>query len=90
MQAGVTGFGIIPYFTLTAAAILEMLSSNEIKLEIPYSARIKDIRMKLKNKNKIVIGNTQYNYYLLQDNRFLKKSLMKLLLLMRFLLIILT
>lgn len=120
-QDGVTGFGIIPYFTLTAATILEMLSSNEIKLEIPYSARIKDIRMKLKifedgyskskrmllaidylqneifknqltfsfmkswnihynlgiytNKNKIVIGNTQYNYYLLQDNRFLKKSL---------------
>lgn len=27
------------------------------------------------NKNKIVIGNTQYNYYLLQYNRFLKKSL---------------
>ena len=48
-QDGVTGFGIIPYFTLTAATILEMLSSNEIKLEIPYSARIKDIRMKLKN-----------------------------------------
>ena len=47
-QNGVTGFGIIPYFTLTAATILEMLSSNEIKLEIPYSARIKDIRMKLK------------------------------------------
>ncbi len=135
-QDGVTGFGIIPYFTLTAATILEMLSSNEIKLEIPYSARIKDIRMKLKifedgyskskrmllaidylqneifknqltfsfmksrnihynlgiytNKNKIVIGNTQYNYYLLQDNRFLKRALMKLLLLMRFLLIILT
>lgn len=120
-QDGITGFGIIPYFTLTAATILEMLSSNEIKLEIPYSARIKDIRMKLKifedgyskskrmllaidylqneifknrltfsfmkswnihynlgiytNKDKIVIGNTQYNYYLLQDNRFLKKSL---------------
>lgn len=113
-QDGVTGFGIIPYFTVTAATILEMLSSNEIKLEIPYSARIKDIRMKLKifedgysksermllaidylqnelfknqltflrntglfidnlgiyaNKDKIVIGNTQYNYYLLQDNR---------------------
>ena len=47
-QDGVTGFGIIPYFTLTAATILEMLSSNEIKLEIPYSARIKDIRIKLK------------------------------------------
>ena len=47
-QDGITGFGIIPYFTLTAANILEMLSSNEIKLEIPYSARIKDIRMKLK------------------------------------------
>lgn len=47
-QDGVTGFGIIPYFTLTVATILEMLSSNEIKLEIPYSARIKDIRMKLK------------------------------------------
>ncbi len=45
---GVTSFGIIPYFTLTAATILEILSSNEIKLEIPYSARIKDIRMKLK------------------------------------------
>lgn len=118
---GVTSFGIIPYFTLTAATILEMLSSNEIKLEIPYSARIKDIRIKLKifedrysksqkmllaidylqneifknqlpysfmkswnthynlgiytNKDKIVIGNTQYNYYLLQDNRFLKKNL---------------
>lgn len=47
-QDGITGFGIIPYFTLTVATILEMLSSNEIKLEIPYSARIKDIRMKLK------------------------------------------
>lgn len=120
-QDGVTGFGIIPYFTLTAATILEILSSNEIKIKIPYSTRIKDIRMKLKifedgyskskrmllaidylqneifknqltfsfmkswnihynlgiytNKNKIVIGNTQYNYYLLQDNRFLKKNL---------------
>ena len=120
-QDGVTGFGSIPYFTLTAATILEMLSSKEIKIEIPYSARIKDIRMKLKifedrysksqkmllaidylqneifknkltfsfmknwnihynlgiytNKDKIVIGNTQYNYYLLQDNRFLKKNL---------------
>lgn len=119
-QDGVTGFGIIPYFTLTAATILEMLSSKEIKIEIPYSARIKDIRMKLKifedgyskskrmllaidylqneifknqltfsfmknwnihynlgiytNKDKKVIGNTQYNYYLLQDNRFLKKN----------------
>ncbi len=118
---GVTSFGVIPYFTLTAATILEMLSSKEIKTEIPYSARIKDIRMKLKifedrysksqkmllaidylqneifknrltfpfmknwnihynlgiytNKDKIVIGNTQYNYYLLQDNRFLKKNL---------------
>ncbi|MBD5096051.1 MAG: hypothetical protein HDT40_03425 [Lachnospiraceae bacterium] len=120
-QDGVTSFGIIPYFTLTVATILEMLSSNEIKIKIPYSARIKDIRMKLKifedgyskskrmllaidylqneifknqltfsfmknwnihynlgiytNKDKIVIGNTQYNYYLLQDNRFLKKNL---------------
>ena len=120
-QDGVTSFGSIPYFTLTAATILEMLSSKEIKIEIPYSARIKDIRMKLKifedrysksqkmllaidylqneifknkltfsfmknwnihynlgiytNKDKIVIGNTQYNYYLLQDNRFLKKNL---------------
>lgn len=119
-QDGVTGFRIIPYFTLTAATILEMLSSKEIKIEIPYSARIKDIRMKLKifedgyskskrmllaidylqneifknqltfsfmknwnihynlgiytNKDKKVIGNTQYNYYLLQDNRFLKKN----------------
>lgn len=118
---GVTSFGVIPYFTLTAATILEMLSSKEIKVEIPYSARIKDIRMKLKifedrysksqkmllaidylqneifknrltfsfmknwnihynlgiytNKDKIVVGNTQYNYYLLQDNRFLKQSL---------------
>lgn len=118
---GIIGFGIIPYITLTAAAILEMFSSNGIKLEIPYSARIKDIRMKLKifengyskskrmllaidylqneifknrltfsfmkkwnihynlgvytNKDKIVVGNTQYNYYLLQDNRFLKKDL---------------
>lgn len=118
---GVTSFGVIPYFTLTAATILEMLSSKEIKIDIPYSARIKDIRMKLKifedrysksqkmllaidylqneifknrltfpfmknwnihynlgiytNKDKIVIGNTQYNYYLLQDNRFLKKNL---------------
>lgn len=120
-QDGVTGFGIIPYLTLTVATTLEMLSSNDIKIEIPYSARIKDIRMKLKifedgyskskrmllgidylqneifknqltfsfmknwnihynlgiytNKDKIVIGNTQYNYYLLQDNRFLKKNL---------------
>ncbi len=120
-QDGVTGFGFIPYLTLTAATILEMLSANEIKIEIPYSARIKDIRMKLKifedgyskskrmllaidylqneifknrltfsfmknwnihynlgiytNEDKIVIGNTQYNYYLLQDNRFLKKNL---------------
>ena len=120
-QDGVTSFGSIPYFTLTATTILEMLSSKEIKIEIPYSARIKDIRMKLKifedrysksqkmllaidylqneifknkltfsfmknwnihynlgiytNKDKIVIGNTQYNYYLLQDNRFLKKNL---------------
>lgn len=118
---GVTSFGIIPYFTLTAATILEILSSKEIKIEMPYSARIKDIRMKLKifedrysksqkmllaidylqneifknrltfsfmknwnihynlgiytNKDKIVVGNTQYNYYLLQDNRFLKKNL---------------
>lgn len=118
---GVTSFGVIPYFTLTAATILEMLSSKEIKIKIPYSARIKDIRMKLKifedrysksqkmllaidylqneifknrltfpfmknwnihynlgiytNKDKIVIGNTQYNYYLLQDNRFLKKNI---------------
>lgn len=133
---GVTSFGIIPYITLMAANILEVFSSNEIELEIPYSVRIKDIRMKLKifedgyskskrmllaidylqneifknrltfsfmknwnihynlgiytNKDKIVIGNTQYNYYLLQDNRFLKRILMKLLLLMIFLLIILT
>ncbi len=34
-QDGVTGFGSIPYFTLTAATILEMLSSKEIKIEIP-------------------------------------------------------
>ena len=120
-QDGVTDFAIIPYFTLTAANILEMLSLYDIKIEIPYSTRIKDIRMKLKifenkynkskrmllaidylqneifknqltfpfmkdwnihynlgiytNKDKIVVGNTQYNYYLLQDNRFLKKSL---------------
>lgn len=103
------------------AAVLEMISSNDIKIQIPYSARIKDIRMKLKifedgyskskrmllgidylqneifknqltfsfmknwnihynlgiytNENKIVVGNTQYNYYLLQDNRFLKRGL---------------
>ena len=120
-QDGVTNFGIIPYYTLTAATVLEMFSSNDIEIEIPYYARIKDIRMKLKifedgfskskrmllgidylqneifkkklafsfmkNRNmhynlgiyttqdKIVIGNTQYNYYLLQDNRFLKKNL---------------
>src|SRR5699024_11375505 len=47
-QDGVTGFGIIPYLTLTVATTLEMLSSNDIKIEIPYSAQIKDIRMKLK------------------------------------------
>ncbi len=120
-QDGITGFGIIPYYTLTAATALEMFSSNDIEIEIPYPARIKDIRMKLKifedgfskskrmllgidylqneifkkkltfsfmknwnmhynlgiytTQDKIVIGNTQYNYYLLQDNRFLKKSL---------------
>lgn len=118
---GVVSFGIIPYFTLTASNILEMLSSNAIKNEIPYFTRIKDIRMKLKifedgyskskrmllaidylqneifknqlrfsfmknwnihynlgiytNKDKIIVGNTQYNYYLLQDNRFLKKNI---------------
>lgn len=27
------------------------------------------------NKDKAIVGNTQYAYYLLQDNRFLKKSL---------------
>lgn len=27
------------------------------------------------DKEKRVVGNTQYNYYLLQDNRFLKRSL---------------
>lgn len=118
---GVTAFGIIPYITLTAYTALEMLSSNDPQLHIPYSTQIKDIRMKLKifengyskskrmllnidylqdqifkkklnsnfienwnihynlgiytDKEKRVVGNTQYNYYLLQDNRFLKKSL---------------
>lgn len=120
-QDGITSFGVIPYFTLTVATVLEMFSSNDINIQIPYYARIKDIRMKLKifedgyskskrmllgidylqneifknqltfsfmknwnkhynlgiytDKNKIVVGNTQYNYYLLQDNRFLKKGL---------------
>lgn len=120
-QDGITSFGVIPYFTLTVATVLEMVSSNDINIQIPYYARIKDIRMKLKifedgyskskrmllgidylqneifknqltfsfmknwnkhynlgiytDKNKIVVGNTQYNYYLLQDNRFLKKGL---------------
>lgn len=120
-QDGIIGFGIIPYFTLTVATILEILSSKKIKIKIPYSAQIKDIRMKLKifedgyskskrmllaidylqnevfknqltfsfmrnwnihynlgiytNKDKKIIGNTQYNYYLLQDNHFLKKDI---------------
>lgn len=120
-QDGITGFGIIPYYTLTVANILELFSSNNIEVQIPYSSRIKDIRMKLKmfedgynrskrmllgidylqneifknkiifsfmrnrnnhynlgiytTKDKIVVGNTQYNYYLLQDNRFLKKDI---------------
>lgn len=118
---GITSFGVIPYLTLTVATAFEMFSLYDVKTLIPYSERIKDIRMKLKifedgyskskrmllsidylqneifknrltfsfmkkwnvhynlgiytNKDKVVVGNTQYNYYLLQDNRFLKKSL---------------
>lgn len=120
-QDGVTGFGVIPYITLTAYTALEMLPSNGPQFQVPYSAQIKDIRMKLKifedgyskskrmllnidylqdqiflkklkfnfmknwnihynlgiytDNKKRVVGNTQYNYYLLQDNRFLKGNL---------------
>lgn len=120
-QDGVTGFGVIPYITLTAYTALEMLPSNDPQFQVPYSAQIKDIRMKLKifedgyskskrmllnidylqdqifkkklrfnfmknwnihynlgiytDNEKRVVGNTQYNYYLLQDNRFLKRNL---------------
>ena len=120
-QDGVTGFGVMPYITLTAYTALEILSSNDPQFQIPCSAQIKDIRMKLKifedgyskskrmllnidylqdqifkkklkfnftknwninynlgiytDKEKRVVGNTQYNYYLLQENRFLKRSL---------------
>ena len=120
-QDGVTGFGVMPYITLTVYTALEMLSSNDPQFQLPYSAQIKDIRMKLKifedgyskskrmllnidylqdqifqkklkfnftkswnihynlgiytDKEKRVVGNTQYNYYLLQDNRLLKRSL---------------
>lgn len=118
---GITGFGAMPYITLTAYTALEMLSFNYPNLQIPYSSKIKDIRMKLKifedgyskskrmllnidylqdqifkkelkfnfmknwnihynlgiytDKEKRVVGNTQYNYYLLQDNRFLKRNI---------------
>lgn len=119
---GITGFGIIPYITLTTFSALEFLEKDtSIGVPIPNAARIKDIRFKLKmfedgyskskrmllnidylqdqsyknrlrfgfmkgwnihrnlgvytDENHRIIGNTQYNYYLLQDNRFLKKSL---------------
>lgn len=119
---GIIGFGVIPYFTLAAYAILEMQPEN-VKKQIPYSKRLENVRLKLKffedgygrsermilnidylqnesfknrpafsclknlnkhnnlgiytNKDKVVVGNTQYNHYLLQDNRFLKKSLVE-------------
>lgn len=112
--------GIIPYLTLAAYDVLEILF-KDIKSQIPYSHNIEDVRMKLKffedgygrsermirsidylqneifknkvkipllrdlnihynisiltNTEKKVIGNTQYHYYLLQDNRLLKKDL---------------
>lgn len=118
---GVTSFGVLPYITLTVATALEMLETNNITDEIIKTAKIEDIRLKLKlfengygkskkmllnidylqnqifkkqlrfkfmrgweihynlgiytDENKNVVGNTQYNYYLLQDNRLLKKSL---------------
>ena len=74
-QDGITGFGIIPYYTLTAATALEMFSSNDIEIEIPYPARIKDIRMKLKifedgfSKSKRMLLGIDY----LQNEIFKKK-----------------
>ena len=74
-QDGVTGFGVMPYITLTAYTALEILSSNDPQFQIPYSAQIKDIRMKLKifedgySKSKRMLLNIDY----LQDQIFKKK-----------------
>ena len=65
-QDGVTGFGVMPYITLTAYTALEILSSNDPQFQIPYSAQIKDIRMKLKifedgySKSKRMLLNIDY------------------------------
>lgn len=119
IRDGVITLGAIPYFTLAANAIQELLIKDQ-KNQIPYSKKMEDIRVKLKffedgysrsrrmilnidylsdeafknmitsplvralnihdnigiytNNDKVIIGNTQYFYYLLQDNRFLKSS----------------
>ena len=76
-QDGVTGFGVMPYITLTAYTALEILSSNDPQFQIPYSAQIKDIRMKLKifedgySKSKRMLLNIDY----LQDQILLKTGI---------------
>ncbi len=117
---GIVTWGVIPYYTLAAYAVVELMPEY-IKKPIPYFKQIENVRLKLKffedgysrsermilnidylqnkafknrlafsflkkqsihrnlgiytTKNKVVVGNTQYYHYLLQDNRFLKKSL---------------
>lgn len=117
---GIIAFSLIPYISLAANAVLEII---DVKLEDEdtYFKRIEDVRLKLKffedgysrskrmllnidhlqnedfknklkspllknenryynlgiftDKNKVVVGNTHYYCYLLQDNRLLKKNL---------------
>lgn len=117
---GVIAFGLIPYVSLAANTVLEIVDPKT-KEEISYSKRIENVRLKLKffedgysrskrmllnidylqnedfknrlkfsvlknlnvhynlgiytNKDKVVVGNTQYSCYLLQDNRMLKKKI---------------
>lgn len=58
---------------------IDYLQNEDFKNQLAFSwLKDKNIHYNIgiyTNKDKIIVGNTQYAYYLLQDNRFLKKSL---------------
>lgn len=53
----------------------DQIFMNKLRFDFTKSWNIHQNLGVYADGNKHIVGNTQYNYYLLQDNRFLKKSL---------------